>query len=271
MDAKGVEAYFEELFAQFKYHLKGAKLAGDSKSIHDYRVAYKQLQALGLFLNSRFGEEDAATYNNWLGLLTPMYKKGGKSRNCTVLWKLGNRIQIWDNNPEMEVLLLAKKEQRHLNFTAFIQKYHPPTPKKIAALFSKNSDLLNQKPLTHLRKLIYQQFATILNDLASPPGEHWHEARRFVKTNFFLMQAANRWKKNAFPDNLIAICSILEQELGKWHDIALLNSLIIKQSENGEQDVSATLHIIKQKTIELQEKVSIRLPLLASACQSGEI
>jgi CHAD domain-containing protein len=270
MDTKGVETFLEETYKLFKHHLKGAKLAGDSKSIHDYRVAYKQLQALGIFLASRLSEKDAATYNNWIGLLTPIYKKGGKARNCTVLWKLGNRIQIWDNNPELEVALLTKKEQRQLGFIAFIQKYRPPTSKKIIALFNSNSDLLDQTPLTHLQKIVCQQFTSTLNDLATAPGEHWHEARRFVKTNFFLMQAANRWTKNAFPDNLIAICSIMEQELGKWHDIVLLKSFILKQSENTELDVSVTLSVIEQKTIELQEKVSIRLPLLKAACDTIE-
>jgi CHAD domain-containing protein len=213
-----------EQYQLFLEHFEWSLLSDEAECIHQFRVSVKKLNALKLLVDGP--SIDA--------FIQPVYKSGGKVRNLQVVLDLlttfvagvpegfkqylYNRLQekrIKHDNIAVSIELLSEKQ-----FFRMFKEY-------VEMHYKGNGGQLE----TVIRRLGRSAFELIQKNKA---GEAWHEARHHFKGCSHLIQMASSVDEPlVFADGFNRYRD-MEQRLGRWHDLFMLDKLKDKYLSVGE-------------------------------------
>ncbi|PZX18598.1 CHAD domain-containing protein [Breznakibacter xylanolyticus] len=203
---------------RFSHHVIKAADGADDQSVHDFRVAAKELDAFYCPLMNVAETSQGQRMTQWRSHLFKIYKPAGKYRNAFMIHKLGKQVKVWDHLPCAEVRLLTRMQHLKAQFISELASYQPPRFNKIHSLLKHLEPLLSAE----IDNVIHQNFVKAHPLMVLPAGMHWHDARRCFKKNHFLLRARLRIGANVNDDEMVVLTDLLEKELGHWHDWALL-------------------------------------------------
>ncbi len=266
MSNKPLISYFNESLNQFSTQLFIAGKELNSEAIHDFRVAYKQLDSIVAFLNYSLTDKDISSIQNWLQQLNTIYRKGGKARNYNVVLKIGTQLKIWEILPKTEIELLAKSKIHQEAFYQAVNNFKLPRKQIITAQIKQLEQNKNTPSL--ITSFIDQNIHHAILILEQNPSEEWHKARKLIKHSFLLLEGLKNNKPLLFSDQLQILCGILEHDLGKWHDYIVFTKVLQKLSIETDQLFEDIFTLVKNETEQYQQKISVRIPLLKELANS---
>lgn len=228
---------YQRLYGQ----LQNASLKGDPLYIHAFRVEVKSFSGIVSYL-----KEILNTPHNGLhqiaSSLKPYYKSSGKVRNITVIQELLLQNKETLFNPCFSEHLNDLMDVRLSNFMAISSVINLPTAIELSAELNElkstplDYDMLFQ---THLQNNKLKAHELITSNEA---GEPWHNARAFFKRNYLLLKLVSGEIEDAVE---MSESRVLEQELGSWHDLIMLEKAYRKFISVQNRDDSSDLNFLE--------------------------
>lgn len=223
---------FEYTFNQYKFQLGKVRRTNSPDAVHDFRVAYKKILALLRFLINKDGfsvqEEEIS---RWVFKTGKIYNKGGKSRKYYL-------INIWiEENVKTKEGVVYYEQLKELE-TEKSNKFHEYIKRKRVPSAVAVRKVLERLQVTSNADDEYFQYCKsnmgkALEYLSKPPCESWHDARHILKDCYLLSSM------KCFPYSLSSdmqlLCREMEQQLGKWHDLEVLNKFLLTQYRMNEE------------------------------------
>lgn len=217
---------YQRAYVQLQY----ARVEGAAEFIHAFRVEVKSFNGIVLYL-----KEILASSHNLLDQimmdLKPYYKSSGKVRNITVIQDLMLQHKETLSDDSFLSYLDEQMKARLCKFKEVSEIIDLPASIELSEeLNSLNRMSLDYDELfySHLQSNKNKAIHLITSNL---PGEEWHIARAFFKRNYLLLKLVSDEVRD--PDEMTE-SRYLEQELGSWHDLIMLekayNKFVVLQN-----------------------------------------
>jgi len=259
MAAYSLTSHFKNVYShQLKAHDRLCKNPGN-KSLHDYRVAAKQMDAFHHWILSLCSVREGDVLSRWFQQFRPLYKAGGKARNCHILLKIGRTVNAWEENSPDYLRLQQKYHRQSRKLKVKARRFRVPSDRAARKVLNTMVAMMPPHDFpVMLKHFICQRLSEAHALLNQPVNEQWHLARMLIKSSFFLMSDVNRLQTNLFSQELIDLCGMLEQNLGNWHDLDML-SQYLQLHDIQDASVCERIHLPMGQAIDL---VQTRLALL---------
>ncbi|HTO35064.1 MAG TPA: hypothetical protein VLZ72_02415, partial [Flavobacterium sp.] len=186
--------------------------------------------------------------------LKPYYKSSGKVRNITVIQDLMLQHKETLSDDSFLSYLDEQMKARLCKFKEASEIIDLPASIELSEeLNSLNRLSLDYDELfyAHLQSNKNKAIHLITSNL---PGEEWHTARAFFKRNYLLLKLVS--EEVVDPDEM-AESRYLEQELGSWHDLIMLekayNKFIATQIKRSSSNLSFLKNIDEIKSIHIKK------------------
>ena len=219
---------FIKLHGQIHHQLKLVRRRGRGKDLHAFRIACKELDAFRQWCSCFMSPGDAALLDRWFYRIRPLYKRIGKLRAAKLMLKMGSELGFSEKMPETEISLLKTVESAQEHLKAFLKWFRLLPVKKLTKIFQQYDSLPDSLLLAERNKLVQRHHDEALEALCSEPGDHWHDARRLLRLNHFLMQLPAKDLPVVEP-GLSEKWAVLAEDLGNWHDRLELLRYLQKQ------------------------------------------
>ncbi|GAO27963.1 CHAD domain-containing protein [Geofilum rubicundum] len=208
----------KEQYQLFLEHFKWSLVSDEAEYIHQFRVSVKKLSALKLLVS------DPLIWD----FIQPVYKTGGKVRNVQVILDLlstfttpapeGFKQYLYDRLQEKRfkhdqlagTIKLLSDKQFFAAFKAFLEEHYDGDGKHLETVILWHG----RRACEWIRK--------------NKAGEAWHEARRYFKACAHLIQMADAVGEPLTLDEGFFRYREMEQLLGLWHDLFVLNKWMDK-------------------------------------------
>ncbi|MFT3737486.1 MAG: CHAD domain-containing protein [Breznakibacter sp.] len=240
--------------------MKKVRKSTSAKALHDLRVSYKQMDAFQLWCLTFMSPVDANVFVSWLRKLRPLYKITGKLRTDQLMFKIGSKNGLWRHGDQLEGMLHRRLERHEDEFIVFIRKFRFPSSLRLIEMF-KHYECLSKQRLVGCRDdLVARHIRESHAALSSPSGQHWHVARRLLKSNVYLTRSDKHLSKRLFSMRLVEEWSDMEGVLGKWHDWVVLRDFMLDKMElSRENQLIIELHIRELET-QVADKMQKAVP-----------
>lgn len=240
---------YQRAYVQLQY----ARVEAAAEFIHAFRVEVKSFNGIVLYL-----KEILASSHHLLDQimidLKPYYKSSGKVRNITVIQDL--MLQHKETLSDYAFLnyLDAQLKIRHCKFKEVSAIIDLPASIELSEELNKlNAMSIDYDKLfyVHLQNNKEKAVNLITSNL---PGEEWHTARAFFKHNYLLLKLVSEEVVDPYE---MAESRYLEQELGSWHDLIMLekayNKFIATQIKCSSSNLSFLKNIDEIKLIHIKK------------------
>ncbi|TCO07899.1 CHAD domain-containing protein [Natronoflexus pectinivorans] len=229
MEKNLIYAIGKEQYALFLDNFNMSIRKGESEYIHHSRVAMKRLVAIKEYLNYSCSDDANEALNQIDLPVKPVYKASGKVRNLQVaLLTISDYIKA---KPPAEFIdyIMRKLQKRKNKYFQVANEISLLDEDMFSAFFSQ---LLNQAYKGN-RDLFFQHLernATLAGSLieAHPPGKEWHDARRWFKRNYLLLQMFESDLLSHPETGKVVYYRHIEQLIGQWHDLMYLKKVTAK-------------------------------------------
>ena len=254
-----LELRFTVLEKELRVYVKASRKGISIGNLHDLRVAYKKMDTLMIWALTLMSPADAALFSSWFAKLKSLYKKAGKVRTAQLMLRTGAKNGLWEISPNVEKHLLEKLEKHTQVYSSYVDKFRFPSSKKVYNAIVRYDSLTSFKLNACRRDLIACQLYEARVSLASASGEHWHYARRLLKSSVYLMTIGKKVGDRVFSISELENWSRLEAVLGKWHDWEMLHRFLVLQPDMEVQ----TLAFVRKRIDELETEVRQKTPKAA--------
>lgn len=255
MESDAVLCFFNSTFHQYKKQLGKCRKSLKSKDVHDFRVAYKKLAALKSFLDMLPLKTPSLKVEEWMDKNSEVYKKVGKHRNLQVIHKFFDQLSLNEVFPDLEKRLLEKTNRRKVETLRALRSFRIPSSIPFKQWIGE-PQVESHMPFSSLiGEFVRINVNESMIRLRGEPGEEWHEARRFIKNSYLILQAFSSFEPGNHPE-MLPVCSFFEHELGKWHDLNMVKDFLsIAFSQNPHSSIRFVDHAILQQQSFLEENL----------------
>lgn len=228
-----------EQYQLFLENFKWSLVSDEAEYIHQFRVAVKKLNALKLVLS------DLPLWD----FIQPVYRTGGKVRNLQVVLELLTTF-VGAVPEDFKQYLYDRLQEKRLNHDRIASTIELLSEKQF---FKALNELVEVPPVGDVNALeltigLHGGRACELIRKNSA-GEAWHEARRYFKECAHLIQMAESVGEQFRSAEGFYRYREMEQLLGLWHDLFMLNKLIDRhQLLMGDRRDALWGPFIKEKT-----------------------
>lgn len=259
---QGFLLFFNTSFNQLKRQLGKVRKSHDPKAIHNFRVAFKRISALFMFVDVSFGSEDVQPLFEWLNEVKQVYRKAGKTRTYHLIAKQSVQLNLSLHVADAVEWFRIKEETESVKFQEYVQGVRLPTAKSVREVLGalNGRELITEKVF----KLFYKGsiFAAI-EILHQPPCDDWHDARRKLKACYLI---ANSGIKGSFiNEELHSGTRCLEQLLGDWHDLEVLKKYYLNKILKSDELKVDFMRSIERDVNQLSKEVHNELSALKRA------
>jgi CHAD domain-containing protein len=224
--SKSIYEFYKDLGDAFLKHLKGSA-TGDGEKIHKLRVSIKNIRAfLGLL---EILTKDASGHKNLLKVLSPVFKKAGKTRTASLNIRLTEdqrskafiafRRSLEKIKVDSEYAL--KKEIKQFDKKAF-GKWQRGVLKKTKAFEQKNAE---QVIHSHIQSL-FTKITTLLPKYGD--DKLFHGIRKKFKNIKTLTKILIHLSPSDTNKKEFSRITAIEEKIGQWHDKVVLSETLEK-------------------------------------------
>jgi CHAD domain-containing protein len=252
---------------QYQLFLENFKLSlvsDEAEYIHQFRVAVKKLNALQVVLLKGMSEQMTIGADGLWAFIQPVYKTGGKVRNLQVVLDLLATFVV-EPPTDFRLYLYDRLQEKRLGHDSMAAAIELLTEKE---LFNKLKIIVEQAydgdavDLEASIKHHGERACELIRHNSA--GEAWHEARRYYKESAHLILLAESVGEQLADLNGSYRYREMEQLLGKWHDLFMLNKLV------GKYELLMVAHKDELWDSFINEKTETTLRIEADVCLLAE-
>jgi CHAD domain-containing protein len=218
-------------------------------NLHRIRVAVKKMDTLVVCYICFLQPAHAEVFANWFAKLRPLYKKVGRIRSLQLFLLSGERIGLWDKQPDAKTFLSDELHRKSEQLGGFLRTFRYPSHRKLTAVLEK----YNSYHAPHLgliaQDLTIRQQREAMAILSLPPNEQWHAARRLLKSNYLLSRMLSS-ANIPFDAAMETVWAQLGESIGEWHDWQTFSGTMAKFPMVVEDDC------IKRQLLLVEDKVT---------------
>lgn len=264
MAAYSLTSHFQNVYGhQLKAHGRLCKNPGN-KTLHDYRVAAKQMDAFHHWVLSLCSVKEGDVLSQWFQQFKPLYKAGGKARNCHILLKIGRSVNAWDEHSSGFLKLQQKHRLQSRKLKVKARRFRVPSDRTVRKVLNTMVAMMPPHDFpVMLKHFIRQRLSEAHTLLSQPVSEQWHLARMLIKSSFFLMNDVNQLQSNLFSQELIDLCTALEQNIGNWHDFDMFSHYLLSHDIQDTNVHERTQVLVCQNIDFVQARLALLNQLVA--------
>jgi len=250
--------YYEQSLQRVSDSLTECRLNRGKKSIHNLRLALKNLKAFCLLFDAiqpRKVHTPSFTDN-----MSMLFSKLGDVRDLQVssviLKKFAAELDL--SGKKIRKLIALFKKEKEAELISFMQNFDHLKELKTTAdrikrfINRETSEEQYRNAIIHFIGETLQSIRT-LNEIRQT-ARVTHQIRTLIKTLYYIFLVFRResWFVKAYPELQMELINQIQVELGEWHDLIVLKEILlsIKQKEKNKVKVWKlfALEDILQKT-----------------------
>jgi hypothetical protein len=220
-------------------------------NVHKIRVAIKKMDTLVVWYICFLQPAHAEVFANWFAKLRPLYKKAGQIRSLQLFILNGERVGLWDKQPDSKAFLCDALHRKSEKLGGFLRAFRYPSHRKLTAVLEKYNAYNAPRLGLIAQELTIRQQREAMAILSLPANEQWHAARRLLKSNFLLSRMLSS-VNIPFDAAKEPVWAQLGESIGEWHDWQALSNAMAKYPLVVEDDcINRQLHLVEGKVTQL--------------------